>query len=122
MLEFDEKILNWDGGSTEILVRGKMKGYKNMVIGKEKILTNDEFELALLGSAKEDKAVKKLGELNEEAYEDIILSINHTSNMGKVAFSLVKICVSTEYLEGNCKLACDCLVEKYAPQRQHHRC
>ena len=33
-----------------------------------------------------DAAKKRLGELNEEALEDIILSINHTTREDKVAF------------------------------------
>ena len=42
----------------------------------------------------------KRWELNEQAYEDIILSINYTPGQGKVAFSLVKNCISDEYPEG----------------------
>ena len=34
----------------------------------------------------------KLGELNELAYEDLILSINGNTNTGRVAFNLVKNC------------------------------
>ncbi len=58
----------------------------------------------------------KCGELNEQAYEDIILSINHTSGQGKGPFSLVKNCVSDEYSKGNCKLLWDRLVAKYLPK------
>ena len=63
-----------------------------------------------------NKNTTKLAELNEQAYEEIILSINHVTRQGKVAFSLVKNCKSLEYPEGNCKLAWDRLVAKYAPK------
>ena len=33
-----------------------------------------------------------------------------------MAFNLVKNCKTTEYPEGNCKQAWDCLVNKYAPK------
>lgn len=44
------------------------------------------------------------------------MSINHGTKQGKVAFSLVKNCKSSNYPEGNCKLAWDRLVAKYAPK------
>jgi hypothetical protein len=44
------------------------------------------------------------------------LSIDHGTKQGKVAFSLIKNCKSSDYLEGNCKLAWDRLIAKYAPK------
>ncbi len=61
------------------MARGKRKGYKKLLQGKEKIQTNDEYKLAVLGNSKEDKKIKKNGDLNEEAYKDIILSMAHTT-------------------------------------------
>ena len=55
----------------------------------------------------------KLGELNELAY-DLILSINTFFFVGKVAFGLVKNVKSEDFLEGNCKVAWDRVVSKYA--------
>ena len=60
--------------------------------------------------------VIKLNNSNKEAFEDLILSIDHTSKQGKVAFSLVKNCKTAKYPEGNCKLAWDRLVAKYSPK------
>ena len=113
VLEFTGKIADWEGWSAKFLARGKRLGYKNLLLGKEKIPTEREYEKAVLDK---DQPTVKRGELNEQAYEDIILSINHTSGQGKVAFSLVKNCVSDEYPKGNCKLAWDRLVVKYAPK------
>ena len=49
-----------------------------MLIGKEKVPTVEEYERAVANSSDPDsKKVAKLGELNKEAYEDIILSISH---------------------------------------------
>ena len=56
--------------------------------------------------------IVKLGELNELAYEDLILSTN--SSVGKVAFRLVINTKNLEFPEGNCKVAWDRLVDKYA--------
>lgn len=116
VLEFDGKPKNWDPWSEKFLARAKRKGYKSLLVGKEKVPTQDQYDLAILGTSEVDKATTKRAELNEEAFEDIILSINHTSSHGKIAFSLVKNCKTTEYPEGNCKLAWDRLIAKYAPK------
>jgi hypothetical protein len=113
VLEFDGASRNWEGWNEKFCARGRRKGYKKLLLGEEAVPTQSEFDKAVADS---DEKTKKLGELNEEAFEDIILSINHTSKQGKVAFSLVKNCKTTEYPEGNCKLAWDCLVAKYAPK------
>ena len=62
-----------------------------------------------------DKKIVKLGELNELAHEDLILSINTSSSVGKVAFGLVKNAKSEVFPEGNCKVGWDRLVSKYVP-------
>ena len=60
------------------------------------------------------KKIVKLGELNELAYEDLILLINNSSSAGKVAVGLVMNAKSEDFPEGNCKVAWDRLVSKYA--------
>ena len=60
------------------------------------------------------KKTIKLGELHELAFEDLILSINNSSSVGKAAFGLVKNAKSEDFLKGNCKVAWDRLVSKYA--------
>ena len=77
-----------------------------------KIPTQDEYEDALEGDIDLKKKIIKLGELNELAYEDIILSINATSSVEKVAFGLVWNGNSVEFPEGKCKIAWDMLVSK----------
>ena len=113
VIEFSGKTSDWEGWSEKFLARGKRKEYKKILLGKVRVPTQSEYEKAIEDNNKEKI---KIGDLNEEAFEDIILSINHTSNEGKVAFSLVRNCKTDEYPEGNCKLAWDRLVAKYAPK------
>ena len=87
-----------------------------MSIGVDKIPKQSEFEEALEVITDLDKKIIKLGELNELAYEDFILSINTDSSVGKVVIELVQNAKSQEFSEGNSKLAWDRLVNKYAPQ------
>ena len=97
------------------------RSYKKLLVstgttpGVDKIPTQEEYDEALEGNNNLDKRIVKLGELNELAYEDLILSINTNSSVGKVAFGLVKNVKSVDFLEGNCKVAWDRLVSKYAP-------
>ena len=95
------KKTDWDSWSEEFLLHGKWKGYKRLLVsthtksGVKKVLTQEEYENALEGNEDLDKKIVKLGELNELAYKDLILSIN------KVAFGLGKNEKSTDFLEGN---------------------
>ena len=50
------------------------------------------------------------------AYEELLLSINGQTKSGKIAFNLVDHCVTCDQPDGNCKLACERLVQKYAPK------
>ena len=52
-----------------------------------------------------NKITIKLWKLNKLAFEDIILSINHTTNQGKTAFHLVDNSITAEQPDGNCKIA-----------------
>jgi hypothetical protein len=47
---------------------------------------------------------------------DLILSIDHKSIQGKVAFKQVINCKSISYMEGNCKLTWDRLLAEYTPR------
>ena len=92
------------------------KGYKKLLTGKDDIPTAKEYEKAVTNGRESGDDIIKFNNLNEEAFEDIILSIDHTTKQGKVAFSLVKNCKTAKYPEGNGKLAWDRLVAKYSPK------
>ena len=55
------------------------------------IPTQIEYENALEGDMDLNKKIIKLSELKELAYEDLILSIESSSSIGKVAFRLVRM-------------------------------
>ena len=85
----------------ETLARSKKKGHKKLLTGKDDIPTAKEYEKAVTGGRKSGDDIIKFNDLNQEELEDIILSIDHTTKQGKVAFSFVKNCKTTKYLEGN---------------------
>ena len=83
-----------------------------------KVLIIDEYELAVAATMPKDKKAKKLHELNELAFKDFLLLVNHKRTISKTAFHLIKNYKMEEYPEGICHLTWEHLVEKYA-QNSH---
>ena len=82
----------------------------------DKIPTQDEYDSAEAGNSDHNKAIVLVGQMNEVAYEGIILSVYYKTKDGNVAFKLVKNCKrEPDFPEGNCHLAWDRLVAKYEP-------
>jgi hypothetical protein len=78
--------------------------------GKETIPKDDEI---IYPVKNQDKL--KLRELNEDAYEDLILSIEGDGKAGHVAFQLVKGSKMTELKDGDAAFAWSRLANKYQP-------
>ena len=118
IIVFKAKKAHWRVWSKKFQARGNRKGYKGLLTGKTKIPTIAQYEAASgkENPTKEDKECIRLWELNELAYEDLLLSIDGETKAGKVAFNLVDNCVTDDQPEGNCKLAWERLVQKYAPK------
>ena len=72
----------------------------------DKISIQEGYELALKGNIDLNK--------NQLACKDLILSINTDFPVGKVVFELVRNDKSLEFPKGNCKVAWDRLINKYA--------
>ena len=81
----------------------------------DKIPVQDKYKNALKGDTDLDKQIVKFGELNEITYKELILSINTSSSVEKVAFAMVRNTKRADFLEGSCKIAWERLVCKYAP-------
>ncbi len=123
IIEFTGKHEHWEVWFEKFLAHGKRKGYTKLLLCKKNEVginrvpsKASKFEAMESGNSGADKKVVELGNLNEFAYEDLILSINGNTKAQKVAFSLVKNCKSDEFPEGNCKLAWDRQVNKYSPK------
>ena len=73
-----------------------MNGYKKLLVstgttsGVDKIPMQEEYASELEGDDDVNKKILILGQLNELACEDLILSINTSSSVGKDAFGLMK--------------------------------
>ena len=113
VLRFNMEASNWDAWNEKFGAKTKRRGYRKLLLGKETVHMQSEYDQAITDS---DTATIKLGQLNQEAYKDLVLSINTTTKQGMVTFCLVKNNKTTQYPEGKCKLAWDRLTTKYVPK------
>lgn len=126
VVTFDGSREEWEGWEEKFLAKAETKNYRMLLLCKKNERATDVVPTASEVKAIKDKAEADrdvderlmliLDELNKKAYRDLILSINHKSTPGKVAFRLVKNSKSVEYPEGNCRDAWNRLVAKYSPK------
>ena len=119
VIPFSGKAVDWPVWSEKFLARARRKGYKKILLGTVSVPSDDE-DLSQL-TADEIKEKEKLRELNEDAYEDLILSINGETEVGRVVFQLVRGAKTKKLADGDAKEAWDRLRGKYeartAPSR-----
>lgn len=120
VIYFTGKQGGWRVWNRKFMARANRCGYKKMLEGTLKIPTQHTINLIEAKDEADytaaDKKNLELFKLNEKAYEDLLLSIDGESKSGKVAFNLVDNAVTPENPDGNCKIAWDRLVNKYAPK------
>ena len=126
VIRFDGKRDSWEGWEESFLAKGDSLGYKNLLlckkneVGVDKVPTATEVEDVEAKSKTsrdaDDKKILALQDLNKLAYRDIILSIDHKTKEGKIAFKIVKNTKSKEYPDGNSTEAWSRLVRKYSPK------
>ena len=64
-------------------------------VGVNKIPAQDEHDLAVAGNSEQVKAIVTVGQMNEMASEDIILSMDYKTKEVILAFKLIKNCCMT---------------------------
>ena len=100
---------DWVQWSEIFLARAKRKGYKNLLVGEETVIPKS-------GQDKYTESEQKIIGLNEQAYGDLISAMDMKKEGGKVAFNLIRATKTSEYKEGNVKLAWKNLENKYNPK------
>ena len=115
VIVFSGKQADWQIWSAKFLARARRKQYKKILVG-EVILEGDKYDESI-----EKESLKKWRELNDIAYEDLILSMEGNTEAGKVAFQIVRGARSELFKEGDAALAWKRLRNKYesksAPSR-----
>ena len=115
VIPFSGKAVDWPVWSEKFLARARRKGYKKILLGKEKV-PDDATDLNAIIDADEKKKKEKLRELNEDAYEDLILSINGETEVGRVVFQLVRGSKTKSLSDGDSNEAWTRLTGKFEAQ------
>ena len=119
IIKFLWKCSDWESWSEEFLLQGKRKGCKKLLMRDGSTVGFDKipmFEKILDGDADLDRKIFKLGELNELAYEDFILTLNTNFSVDKVAFGLVRNAKRLAFPNRKYIISWNRQANKYAPQ------
>ena len=114
VISFSGKKSEWPIWEEKFLARAARKKYKDVLLGKTEIPKSTDIAAASTAEARKKKETR---ELNELAYQDLILSIDGTTKAGRVAFQIVKTSKGKDYEDGNAAVAWQRLKKKYAPTR-----
>jgi gag-polypeptide of LTR copia-type len=100
----------------KFLAKARQKGLKEIYLRDptKKIPTATELE-ALDPTKAAEKIKIDLGKSNEDAYVELIMSIDTTTTAGMVAFRIVASTKKTDYPDGNAPIAWARLKAKYQP-------
>ena len=112
---FSGKQEDWQVWSEQFLARARRKGFKDILKGKVTVPTDDEMNASNL-SADDVKKMKRIRELNDVAYEALLLLIDGKSQSGRVAFKIVSGSKSEALPDGDATLAWSRLNKKYEPK------
>ena len=86
VIPFSGKAVDWPVWSEKFLAQARRKGYKKILLGEEVVPDDAENLDAIINQ--NEKKKEKLRELNEDAYEDLILSIKGETEIGRVVFQI----------------------------------
>ena len=111
VITFSGKREEWSVWEAKFLAKANRKGFKKVLLGKEKAPADS---VSVDESTAAGKELQKVREANETAYEELLLSIDGTSKVGRVAFNLVKLSKTKDLIEGDARLAWAKLKNKYA--------
>jgi hypothetical protein len=109
---FSGKKGDWLAWEERFLAKAKQKGFKELLLGRVEIPVSD----TVIADTPEGVNTRRIMDLNDRAYSELILSMDIEQSGGKVAFSIIKGSKSTEYVDGNGAVAWSQLTAKYAPK------
>jgi hypothetical protein len=101
--------------SVKLLACARCKGYRDVLLGKD-ITPLDADEPAAMATQAEKDAYNKVRELNDLAYEEMILCIDGTTQPGKVAFGCVNGASTIDIQLGSAREAWKRLNNKFEPK------
>ena len=111
VIAFSGKQVDWIVWEEKFLAKANSKGYRKILLGAEIAPKDDEnFD----ESTEEGRLKKKAREANEQAFTDLILSVDGSTANGRVAFNLIRLSKTKDMAYGDARLAWSRLQNKYA--------
>ena len=105
-IPFSGKKEDWRIWSKCFLARARVKGYKKILIGTVDLPDQND----------QGDESSKLKKLNELAYNDLMLSFKD-----EISFSSVEKALTTDYPDGNSRIAWQNLLQKYEPRTSAYK-
>ncbi len=115
VIPFSGNKRDWPVWSEKFLARGDIKGYRDILLGHIAVPPDDEF--AKVEEAGKRKKAEGLRKLNKDAYTDLLLSIRIDTEMGRVAFQIIREAKTKEFSGGDARVAWKRLEAKYESNR-----
>ncbi len=99
VIPFSGNKPDWPIWSENFLAGGDVKGYKDILLGKEKVATDSEF--GQMENAPRKRKATPLRKLNKDAFIDLRLSITADTDTGRIAFEIVRGSKTKEVSDGD---------------------
>ena len=119
VIPFSGNKRDWPIWSEKFLARGDVKGYKDILTGKVKVTSDEDYDSMEAGAPK--TKAKALRKLNKDAFIDMLLSITADTETGRIAFQVVKGSKTKELSDGDARAAWKKLNSKFESTRAPNR-
>ena len=110
VITFSGKKDDWLIWEERMMSKSKKKGYRDLLLGREDVICMTSQEIDV-----DNEEEMRLRRINDEAYLDLINSMDCDTEAGKIDFSVVKGSKNEEYEDGNALVAYTNLKSKYLP-------
>jgi hypothetical protein len=112
VIPFCGKVEEWPIWSERFLAKAERCGFNDLLLGKLSIPKVDE-EIDETSDIGKQKSF--IIELNDIAYNELILSIDVKASSVKVAFNIIRGCKTKDYPDGDGAIAWEGFKNKYEP-------
>jgi hypothetical protein len=115
---FNGKKDEFDPWHEKHLARATVKGFKGFLLHKEGDIPESDYDIDAdaTKSANEKKELKRRKEGKENAFGDLMMSIDTSTPEGLILFNSLKGCKTSKYKDGHAGNAWERIIGKYVPK------
>jgi Ankyrin repeats (3 copies) len=117
VVQFSGKREDFEPWFEKFKARGKRRGYKDHYLKKAGDIPKTTYDIDNNTSKSDDeKALQKLKEDNENAFHELLLSMDTSTVEDKLAFKLAMSSKTTDYKDGHAGNLVEKLIKKFMPK------